>query len=219
MPCNSGIFCMKFYWVKTHPLIRKAFRNYLWKIPTKEKVVYLTFDDGPTPEVTDFVLSELDKYGFKATFFCIGNNVESHPDIFRKVMENGHSVGNHTYNHVNGWHVPFDDYMDDVEKCADILNSHGATSTLFRPPYGKLSLKQSKRLRAEGFKIVMWDILSADFDTAITPERCLNNVVKHISPGSIIIFHDSVKAFPNLKFALPATLKVLKEKGYRSAAL
>lgn len=188
--------------------------NFLWDIKSDRKVVYLTFDDGPTPEITNWVLSQLDSFNAKATFFCIGNNIDSNPEIFKNVIKSGHAIGNHTNNHINGWNSTSDDYLKNVKLCADQISAHGCPTNLFRPPYGKLKMSQSKRLRQLGYKIVMWDILSADFDKTITPEDCLKNVVNNIAPGSIIIFHDSVKAFANLKYALPKTLEFLKCEGY-----
>jgi peptidoglycan/xylan/chitin deacetylase (PgdA/CDA1 family) len=208
---------MKFYWIKTHTIIRKIFSDYLWTIPTKEKIVYLTFDDGPTAEITEWVLTQLKAYNAKATFFCIGNNISHHFDIFNKVVDAGHNVGNHTYNHYNGWKAKTADYIENVLKCEEELD--GKSQKLFRPPYGKLTMGQSHKLRKLGYKVVMWDILSADFDQTITPEKCLQNVLGNISPGRIIIFHDSVKAFGNLEYALPGTLQFLKENGYRCEAI
>ncbi|HLA55469.1 MAG TPA: polysaccharide deacetylase family protein [Flavobacterium sp.] len=199
--------------------MKRLFSRYIWDMPKNDKTVYLTFDDGPTPEITEWVLSQLESFGAKATFFCIGNNIEKHPEIFEKVIESGHSIGNHTFNHVNGWHTKTEMYMDDVAKCAATIENNGIKTNLFRPPYGKLSRKLSRLLRDSGYKIIMWDILSADFDQSITPEKCLENVLKNISPGSIIIFHDSMKAFRNLKNTLPKTLEFLAANGYSAAAI
>jgi peptidoglycan/xylan/chitin deacetylase (PgdA/CDA1 family) len=202
---------MAFYWVKTHWLMKKLFSQYVWDIPAKEKIVYLTFDDGPTPEITEWVLSQLEHYNAKATFFCIGNNIANHRGIYEKVINAGHAIGNHTYNHVNGWKTDYQAYLDNVALCESEMENRG----LFRPPYGKIKRSQSKTLRGLGYQIIMWDILSADFDRNITKEKCLDNVIRHINPGSVVIFHDSVKAFPNLEYALPKTLQFLKENGYR----
>lgn len=203
---------MDFYWVKTNWIIKKIFSNYVWDIPNTENKIYLTFDDGPTPEITEWVLQELQKYNAKATFFCIGNNIEKYPEIFSKVIEKGHAIGNHTFNHLNGWQTATEKYLDNVELCnIQILNPK---SNLFRPPYGKIKTSQSKKLRQLGYKIIMWDVLSADFDQTISPEQCLENVLKNVKSGSIIVFHDSVKAFPNLEYTLPKTLDFLKEKRF-----
>lgn len=203
---------MKFYWVKTTWIIRKLFPRFVWEIPSGDKVVYLTFDDGPTPEVTQWVLKQLEDFSAKATFFCIGNNISNNPAIYRKVVDSGHAIGNHTYNHVNGWKTDFDTYIDNVAKCEQFTPEN---KKLFRPPYGKLMRAQANSLLKMGYRIIMWDILSADFDRNITKEKCLGNVIKNIRPGSVVIFHDSVKAFPNLEYALPKTLQFLKDNGYR----
>lgn len=211
---------MRFYWIKTHFLIRKIFPEFLWKMPSNQKKVYLTFDDGPIPEVTDFVLRELNRFGAKATFFCIGDNIQKHPDIFKRLLDGGHAFGNHTFNHVNGWHTSESEYLDNVDLCRQQIDSIiSDKAKLMRPPYAKVTRSQSKKLRKLGYKIVMWDVLSADFDQKITPEKCLENVLKNIGPGSIVIFHDSQKAFANMKFALTGTLEYLKKNGYECAAL
>lgn len=206
---------MKLYWVKTGKLIKKLFNGFVWDMPNTENTVYLTFDDGPMPGVTEWVLDVLEQYEAKATFFCIGNNINSHPDIFKKVIEQGHAVANHTYNHVNGWRTDYDNYIKNFTACEEAINKYSSTNIkLFRPPYGKIKRAQAKQIRHEGYRIVMWDVLSADFDTAITPQKCLQNVIRYTTGGSIIIFHDSVKAFPNLEYTLPRALQYLKEKGY-----
>lgn len=210
-------FFMKPYWIKTHWLIKKLFPEYIWSIPSGEKTVYLTFDDGPTPEITQWVLDKLEPYNAKATFFCIGHNIASHRDIFQKVIAAGHTVGNHTYNHMNGWKTDRDTYLENVAKCEKEMA--GINKQLFRPPYAKASRSQSRALQQMGYRIVMWDVLSADFDQTITPEKCLENVLKNIRPGSVVIFHDSVKAFENLQFALPKTLAYLKENGFAMEAI
>ncbi|MDR7369249.1 polysaccharide deacetylase family protein [Flavobacterium aquidurense] len=207
---------MSFYWVKTNSFIKTVFSKYCWDIPNNEKKIYLTFDDGPTPEITDWVLSELKKFDAKATFFCIGKNIKTNFSLFKKVITEGHCIGNHTMNHINGWKSQNDEYIENVINCASILAEEKSTETLlFRPPYGKIKKQQSKILRNLGYKIVMWDVLSADFDQSITPEKCLENVTKNVKSGSVIVFHDSIKASQNLKFALPKTLHFLKENGYK----
>lgn len=208
---------MKFYWIKTNLLIKKIFRNYVWDIPNTTNKIYLTFDDGPTPEITEWVLKKLQKYNAKATFFCIGNNIEKYPDIFSKVIADGHSMGNHTYDHLNGWKTSTEEYLENVNLCRIQMvkqNLQPATCNLFRPPYGKIKVSQSKKLRQLGYKIIMWDVLSADYDTSISKEKCLENVSNNVTAGSIIVFHDSVKAFPNLEYTLPKVLKILSERGF-----
>jgi peptidoglycan/xylan/chitin deacetylase (PgdA/CDA1 family) len=203
---------MKLYWIKTNALIKKIFSNYIWDVSNTENKIYFTFDDGPIPEITEWVLEELKKYNAKATFFCIGNNVEKHPEIFEKVIDQGHSVGNHTFNHLNGWKTSTEKYLENTKLCeASISNPK---SKIFRPPYGKIKTSQAERLRQLGYKIIMWDVLSADYDTSISPEKCLENVLKNVTSGSIVVFHDSIKAFPNLEYTLPKALKYWAAKGF-----
>jgi peptidoglycan/xylan/chitin deacetylase (PgdA/CDA1 family) len=203
---------MSFYWIKTKQLIKKLFCNYVWDLPNSENKIYLTFDDGPIPEITEWVLDELKKNEVKATFFCLGNNIQKHPELFKKVIQEGHSIGNHTFTHVNGWKTTTKDYLENIKLCE--LAMPNQKTNLFRPPYGKIKKEQSKQLRQLGYKIIMWDVLSADFDQTISPEQCLKNVLSNVKSGSIIVFHDSIKASQNLKFALPKTLEFLKEKGF-----
>jgi peptidoglycan/xylan/chitin deacetylase (PgdA/CDA1 family) len=211
---------MKPYWVKTNQIVKFLFPNYIWSIPGNKRVVYLTFDDGPTPEVTEWTLAQLNKYNAQATFFCIGNNIQKHPEIFNTIVQNGHAIGNHTFSHINGWETNNVAYIQNVKDCEVQLSKlMSNNSNLFRPPYGKVSLKQARMLRKMGYKIIMWDILTADFDTTISPQQCVDNVLKNICPGTIIIFHDSVKAFKNLEYALPETLKFLDQNGYKCEVL
>lgn len=214
---------MKFYWVKTHWLVRKIFYGFTWRIPSAKKTVYLTFDDGPTAEITEWTLAILNEYNAKATFFCIGENITQNPELYKQVQLEGHTIGNHTYNHLNGWHSNTEDYLKNVILCDEVIQDFSASANLeqklFRPPYGKVNPKQFKWLKEKGYKIIMWDILSADFDTTISPEKCAENVLKNIQPGSIIIFHDSVKASKNLKHALPLTLKYLQENNFEMKSI
>lgn len=213
---------MKTYWVKTGSIIKRFFKGYVWDVPNNSNTIYLTFDDGPTPEITEWVLGILKQHDIKATFFCIGNNIEKHPDIFKKVVEQGHSIANHTFNHVNGWNTQNDAYLENTDACEKSIERHTGTvytQKLFRPPYGKIKSAQAAEVRKRGYKIIMWDVLSADFDKTITPQKCLANVTKNTREGSVIIFHDSVKAFPNLEYALPKAIDYLKGKGFNFAAL
>ena len=202
-----------FYFVKTPGWLKKIYDSYIWSIPGSDKILYLTFDDGPHPEATPFVLKELKKYNVLATFFCIGKNVVSYPDIYKQILQEGHSVGNHTYNHLNGWKTNNDDYLKDIALAADEIDSY-----LFRPPYGRITSFQAKNLKpvmkGKEPKVIMWDVLSGDFDTACSPQQCLANVLFASVPGSIIVFHDSEKAFSRLEYALPRVLQYFSEKGY-----
>jgi len=201
------------YFIKTPWLARILFPSFLWRVNTREKEVYMTFDDGPHEEVTPWVLELLKQYNAKATFFCIGKNVRAHPVIYDQILNEGHAVGNHTDNHLNGWKVSIQEYVEDIQKASAVINSN-----LFRPPYGKIKLSQSKRissaLKKGKARIVMWDVLSADFDQSISSDECLQNVLQNYTSGSVIVFHDSEKAFPHLKYALPLVLEQLYEQGY-----
>ncbi|MFM2230482.1 MAG: Peptidoglycan-N-acetylglucosamine deacetylase [Bacteroidota bacterium] len=211
---------MKIRWVKTPQWVKRLFPQLIWEGPKKEKVVYLTFDDGPTPEITEWVMDQLDRYGFKATFFLIGDNLRKFPEIGKKIVEREHAIGNHTYNHWNGWQYSSADYSENWKQCAqEIETKLDRKSALFRPPYGKIKPTQIQQLRKEGFSIIMWDIITYDWDATVTPESCLNTITKHLESGSIIVFHDSKKAFGNLKVVLPKALKYFYENGFRSESL
>ena len=210
-----------FYWIKTPSWIKRFFSSYSWQIPQPEPCVYLTFDDGPIPEVTPWVLEQLKQYNAKATFFCIGDNVDKHPEILQRILAEGHRVGNHTYHHLNAWKTNTDDYLANVARCEEALKKYddNPKPRLMRPPYGKITPRLTKKLKKEGYQIVLWDILTADFDTQISPEQCAKNAVTRIENGSILIFHDSKKAYPNLEYALPYTLRELHQRGYTFKAL
>jgi len=208
---------MKNYLAKTPNLITKLFKDQIWSFSTKEKVLYLTFDDGPTPKITDWVLETLKQYNAKATFFCIGKNIEEAPEIFQRILEQGHNIGNHTYNHLNGWKTANKEYLQNILKAEKLIPKSKITthkSKIFRPPYGKIKPSQTKLLLKNNYKIVMWSVLSGDFDTTITTEKCLKNVLKNTKNGSIIVFHDSVKAFDKLQIVLPEILEHFSKKGY-----
>ncbi|WP_298419072.1 polysaccharide deacetylase family protein [uncultured Kordia sp.] len=210
---------MKLYTVKTPKLVKSLFPKLVWEFSVTSKIIYLTFDDGPIPEVTPWVLQQLSKYNAKATFFCIGDNVEKHPEIFNQLISEGHSIGNHTQHHVNAWKVSNDQYILDSIHCNETfknaLNSSKNTTTkLFRPPYGKITPHLVKKLRELDYKIIMWNVLSGDFDTALSPEKCLANVIEHTETGSIVVFHDSLKAQKKIRYALPKVLAHFSNKGY-----
>ena len=205
---------MKLYTVKTPGIIRSIFPNYIWRFSSTSKEIYLTFDDGPTPEVTEFVLDELQKFNAKATFFCIGKNVKCNHRIYERILEEGHAVGNHTFNHLKGTKTKNNIYLENVAHAAAHIHSK-----LFRPPYGKLRSSQGKALRKKGYSIIMWDVLSGDFDTSITPETCLNNVLQNTKSGSIVVMHDSVKAKDKVYYSLPKILAHFAEKGFEFKAI
>jgi peptidoglycan/xylan/chitin deacetylase (PgdA/CDA1 family) len=195
----------------------RFFSKYTWRFLSKKKEIFLTFDDGPTPEITEFILSELKKYDAKATFFCIGKNIKNHPELFSQLISDGHSIGNHTQNHLKGWKTNTKDYVDNVLECNKTITQFNNTTIkqqLFRPPYGKIKKSQAKELLKRGYKIIMWDVLSADFDTTISNEKCLQNILDNTTKGSIIVLHDSVKAAERMKYALPRVLKTFSDKGF-----
>ncbi len=196
------------YLIKTPRFIQNLFPNFIWRIPTNRKVVYLTFDDGPIPEVTPWVLDQLDKYHAKATFFCVGENVERFPELLQRIRQNGHAVGSHTYHHLNGWQTDNATYFQDARRCAKLTRSE-----LFRPPYGKLKRRQAQFLQRH-YEVVMWDVLSGDFDPNLSKEACLKNVIKNATNGSIVVFHDSLKAKDKLEYVLPQVLEHFNAMGY-----
>lgn len=207
------------YFTKTPLIVRHFFKETTWKIPTKEKNIYLTFDDGPTPEVTDWTLSTLKDFNARATFFCLGKNIKLYPDIFKRIAEGNHTIGNHTFDHLNGWKTPDTQYFENVEKCEEQIKKEGGTSKcLFRPPYGKIRKTQLAKLKLK-YKIVFWDILSGDFDQKIPEGKCFGNVSKNAEKGSVVVFHDSVKAAKNLYYSLPKTLEYFSGMGFRFEAL
>jgi peptidoglycan/xylan/chitin deacetylase (PgdA/CDA1 family) len=199
-----------FYFVKTPWFLKKIFSSCIWEIPSDEKKIYLTFDDGPNAVATPFVLDELKKYNAKATFFCIGKNVAEHTDIYKRILQEGHRVGNHTHNHLNGWKSSDDAYFSNIEQAKKYIDSD-----LFRPPYGKITSFQIDCLKKAGFRIIMWDVLSADFDEKISAQRCSLNVIKNAKQNSIVVFHDSDKAFGKMKIAVKETLSFFADKGYK----
>ena len=202
---------------KTPKLLTAVYPECLWKVNTKDKAIYLTFDDGPIAEITPFVLDELKKWNAKATFFCIGKNVEANSQIFERIIAEGHSIGNHTYDHLNGWNVSDEIYFENIEKCAAIFSAYCLLPTaafLLRPPYGKLKPSQYSILKSQ-YKLVMWDVLSCDFDLKMEKEKVLKNILNNTETGSIIVMHDSLKAKPKVEFALPKLLEHFTAKGFK----
>lgn len=199
------------YLTKTPFWLRSLYPSLVWRMPVEgEKKIYLTFDDGPHPQATPFVLDQLAAYGAKATFFCIGKNVVAEPEIYQRIIAEGHSIGNHTQHHLNGWKTDDATYLNDISTAEQYI-----ASDLFRPPYGRIKRSQIKSLQQQQKKIIMWDVLSADFDTRLTGEACLAYVLYHTQPGSIILFHDSEKAWDRMSVALPKVLKHFSERGFR----
>ena len=201
------------YPTKIPTFLQRICFNYTFRMPTSDKVIYLTFDDGPIPTVTPWVLEQLAAYSAKATFFMIGENVHKNPTVFQQVIKAGHAIGNHTYNHLNGWQTKNKTYFQNVEECSKVIDS-----SLFRPPYGKIKPSQAKHLR-QRYNIVFWDILSGDFDANITSEQCFNNVLRQANNGSIIVFHDSLKAAQHLRYVLPKVLEFYHSKGFEFRAI
>ena len=202
------------YLVKTPWIIKKIYSNYTWNINAEDKIIYLTFDDGPHPTITNFVLDTLKTYNAKATFFCIGKNVELYPNVYSNIIQQGHTVGNHTQNHLNGWKTNDEIYIKNIEEAAKTIDSK-----LFRPPYGKATRFQAKLLMQANYSIIMWDVLSGDFDINLLKEKCAEDVILATKSGSIVVFHDSEKALPRLEFALPKVLDFFSKQGYRFDAI
>ena len=195
------------YW-HINPWMKWISPSVTWDLRSKEKIIYLTFDDGPTPVVTEKVLDLLDRYDAKATFFCLGRNVERHQEIYKTILERGHATGNHTYSHLKGWKTPNGEYLSDIE-----LARQHIPSKLFRPPYGQIRRSQIRLLR-NVYKIVMWDVMSHDYEQRLSKELSLRALLKYIKPGSIVVFHDSVKAWPKLEYILPQILDYFSSKGF-----
>lgn len=200
---------MKFYPIKTPKIAQKLFPSYRWCFHPVKKEIYLTFDDGPTPEITNFVLAQLKNHNAKATFFCIGKNVERHQKIYHKIINEGHSVGNHTFNHLNSFKTNKEIYIGDIKKASKQINSK-----LFRPPYGKLKPSHGRLLQNEGYEIIMWDVLSGDFDLSLNVQKCFENVLRNTEKGSIVVMHDSQKSKKKVMHLLPKILTHLAGQGY-----
>lgn len=210
------LYLYHMYLLKTPWWLRVMYPSLIWRIPVRDKTLFLTFDDGPHETATTFVLDQLEAYGAKASFFCIGKNARAHPYILERIIREGHTVGNHTQNHVNGWKVGDETYLSEIGEAASLLSAR-----MFRPPYGRIRWSQIHKCKKAfpGMKIVMWDVLSGDFDEHLTPEACLSYVLYHSKPGSIIVFHDSTKAWDRMRHALPKMLSHFTQQGYQFKAL
>jgi peptidoglycan-N-acetylglucosamine deacetylase len=209
-----------FYFVKQNWLVKKVLpKNLVWQLPDDEDRIYLSFDDGPHPTITPWVLDLLKQYNCKASFFCIGDNVRKYPQVYQRILAEGHAVGNHTFRHLNGWQTDTETYLHDVRKAQELIKSN-----LFRPPYGRIKTGQANFLIEQGvlgnkYQIIMWDILSGDFDTKLTAEQCTQNVVLHAEPGSIVVFHDSEKAYPRLQACLPKVLTHINNNKWKASPI
>ncbi|MFI5140801.1 MAG: polysaccharide deacetylase family protein [Bacteroidia bacterium] len=189
-------------------LLQSLLPQCFWSLPNRQNKIYLTFDDGPTPEVLPVILKALDTYKVPATFFCVGENMQKHPDLVWEMQKRNHVIGNHTFNHVSGWRTKNEDYFQNVEACNKVYKSK-----LFRPPYGRLRTSQANELKRK-YKIIMWDVLSYDYDKKVLPEICFRNVIGATKSGSVIVFHDNVKALKNLEYALPRSIDFLLKKDF-----
>lgn len=194
--------------------IRKLYgKGLIWEMPDDGRSLYLTFDDGPNPDTTPMILHTLKQYGAHATFFCVGENVNRHPDLYEMITSNGHSVGNHTFNHLNGWKTPKSKYLENVYECRRVVNS-----LIFRPPYGRIQPSQARALRKQ-FDIIMWTVLSRDFDPRVSRDKCLEKTWSLSRPGAILVFHDHPKAIEKVEYVLPQFLERALQNGYRFQAL
>ena len=198
--------------LKPPKIIRRLMPDLIWEINDPDGV-FLTFDDGPTPGITEWILSTLEKYDAKATFFVLGKNVEMYPDLYQRILDAGHKIGNHTYSHQKGWGMSLERYIEDVDFANDILHTD-----LFRPPYARITPSQARRL-SERYNLIMWDVLSRDYSPWVSPRQCLHNVTRYVRGGSIVVFHDSVKSFRNLRYALPRTLQYLRDNDLKCSII
>lgn len=201
------------HFVKSPKILRRLFVDFLWKVNTKEKVIYLTFDDGPHPEITPWLINLLDQHKAKGTFFLLGSQVVKHPGLHQLYLDNGHLLGNHTFRHLRGWQSRRKRYLNDISECAKVVKSK-----LFRPPYGQIKLNAISRIKKH-YKIIMWDVLAWDFDPQTSPEMCLANVLKHTNEGSIVVFHENGKSKDNIMYALPKVLEHFSSLGYQFKAI
>jgi len=204
------------HFYRTPGILRLLSKQLHWKMPVEEKELFLTFDDGPVPGLTEFVLQQLNKYNAEATFFCVGDNIRKYPDIYNSILDHGHETGNHTYNHLRAWSTDQEHYLLNVKKCQEIIDKHGDKKArpLMRPPHGHITRKLISELKHQ-YKIVMWDVLTYDFDAKHSPEAGLKKSIRKTRPGSIVVFHDNYKAESKLKFMLPRYLAHFNELGYK----
>ena len=210
---------MRKYPVKTPALLMKSFPNFIWKRDGSEKKIFITIDDGPTAELNSRILEILESRSAKATFFCVGDNLLKYPEEAQKIIDRRHTVANHTHNHLNGWTKGVKEYTQNVEQCESHLTALGVDSKYFRPPYGRIKVRQSKTLMQLGYKIVMWDVLSGDFDKATSKEKCLEQSIKNTEPGSIIVFHDNLKCEDKIEYVLSSYIDHFKAEGFSFEAL
>ncbi len=204
---------------KTPALVSRYFKHYVWDKPNTENQIYLTFDDGPIPEVTPWVLDVLNQYQIPATFFCVGENISKHPEIFKEVLKQSHSIGNHTYNHLKGWKTTTENYLENIQKTQKAIAEFDVNTSLFRPPYGKMTSTQSKAILNLGYDVVMWSVLSKDYSSNLSAQRVYDNIINNTSSGSIIVCHDNIKSYKNLQKVLPKTIETLLENGFRFGKL
>ena len=199
--------------VRPPQLLRSYYKDSIWRMDKNEPTIYLTFDDGPIPELTPWILDILKEYSINATFFCVGENIIKYPELFDRIIDEGHQIGNHTFNHLKGWKFSKKIYIENIEKC-EILTKTG----LFRPPYGRIKKSQYKSIVKE-YKVVFWDVLNYDYDKLTSPKKCLDNSIRYTRNGTIIVFHDNIKAQKNLKYALPVYIEHFLKLNYKFATI
>jgi peptidoglycan/xylan/chitin deacetylase (PgdA/CDA1 family) len=204
---------------RTPAILTWIYPHLLWRVNTPHKEIYLTFDDGPVPGPTEFVLDTLKAFEATATFFCIGENIRKHPEIFKRILQENHAVGNHTFNHLKGWTTSLLHYLENTSLCqAEITNHTTQVTNLFRPPYGRITKRQIEELEKK-YKVVMWDVLTSDYNPSLSPDRCLQGSIRASRPGSIVVFHDSIKAERNLRYVLPRFMEIKAKEGYTFQSL
>lgn len=207
------------YFHKTPIYVQWLYPGLTWRKRSGKKILYLTFDDGPVPEATPDVLEILSNKGVKASFFCVGDNIKKHPELFLQIIKEDHVVANHTFNHLDGWDCALEEYVDNVELCKKEMEDQNIKSRMFRPPYGKINRKQIKTLKKAGYDIIMWDVLSGDFDANLSAKDCLKKSINATSDGSIIIFHDSIKSIDKVRKVLPSYIDHFQNEGFTFATL